>query len=180
MTTFAVLAVAVGLAVGRADGPGLAAPAPEHAWLQRLVGEWEFESEAVMAPGQPPVKGKGTETVRAVGGFWVVGEMKCEMMGQPMTGLMTVGYDAAKKRYVGTWVCSMCDWMCQYEGSVDSAGKTLTLNCEGPSPADPAKKVKMKDVVELKDKDTRVLTSSMLGEDGKWVPFMTLTAKRKK
>lgn len=180
MTTFAVLAVAAGLAVGRADGPALAAPAKEHAWLRQLVGEWEFESEAVMAPGQPPVKGKGSETVRAVGGFWTVGEMKCEMMGRPMTGLMTVGYDAAKKKYVGSWVCSACDWMCRYEGSVDSAGRTLTLNCEGPSPADPAKTVRMKDVLELTDKDTRVLTSSLLGDDGKWVPFMTMTARRKK
>ena len=91
---------------------------------------------------------------------------------------MTVGYDAKAKKYVGTWVCSMSDWQCQYEGTV--AGQVLTLNCEGPSPADPNKTVKMKDVIEIKDKDTKVLTSSMLGDDGKWVQFMTMTAKRKK
>ena len=55
----------------------------------------------------------------------------------------------------------------------------LTLETEGPHPAT-GKTVKMKDVIEIKDKDTKMLTSSILGDDGKWVQFMNLTAKRKK
>ena len=182
MTRALVLAAAVGLVGGaRADDAHpTPAPKPEHAWLQKLVGEWDTDAEMVMAPNQPPVRCKGTETVRSLGGFWVVSEMRCDMGGAPMTGVMTVGYDAAGKRYVGTWVCSMCDQMCKYEGAVDSAGKALTLHCDGPSPLDPAKRVKMKDVLELADADTRVLTSYLQGDDGKWVRFMTMTAKRKK
>ena len=132
----------------------------------------------VMGPGKPPVKSKGTESVRSLGGFWSVSEMKGECLGVKVTGLMTVGYDPQKKKYVGTWVCSMSDWLCKYEGT--AAGKVLTLECEGPSPADPAKTSKMRDVIEIKDKDTKVLKSFLQTEDGKWVPFMTMTSRRKK
>ena len=184
MRKFAVAGfVAVVLVVpslSRAEDPKPPTPLKEHEWLKQFAGEWDTDAEMVMEPGKPPVKSKGSESVKLLGGFWLISEMKMECFGTEMTGVMTVGYDAKKKKYVGTWVCSMCDWLCEYEGSVDAAGKVLTLNCEGPSPTDPSKLVKMKDVMELKDKDTRVLTSFIQGDDGKWTQFMTLTAKRKK
>ena len=153
------------------------APQKEHAWLKQLGGEWETESEAVMGPGAPPMRSKWTESVRTLGGFWSVAEMTSDMMGTPVVGVMTIGYDAKKKKYVGTWVCSMCDLLFQYEGTVD--GNVLTLNTEGPHMVT-GKLVKMRDVIEIKDRDHKVLTSSMLGEDGKWMPFMTMTSRRKK
>ncbi len=183
MKSFVVSGFVAVLVAGSAAGqeaPKPPAPTKEHLWLQQLAGEWETKAEMVMGPGQPAVKSKGTETTRVVGPFWVVGEHKGDVMGAPFTGLMTVGFDPAKGKYVGTWVCSMCDAMCHYEGTVDAAGKVLTLETTAPSPADPSKLVKMKDVLEVKDKDHRVMTSVMLGDDGKWVPFMTLTATRKK
>jgi Protein of unknown function (DUF1579) len=181
MRKLVVLAMAVVLAVGalaRAeDAPKMPAPQKEHEWLKQLEGEWETEAEMVTEPGKPPVKSKGTESVRSLGGFWSVAEMKGDCLGVPVTGLMTLGYDAQKKKYVGTWVCSVCDWLWKYEGTVN--GQVLTLECEGPNP-ETGKLVKMRDVIEIKDKDHKVLTSSMLGEDGKWVTFMTMTARRKK
>jgi hypothetical protein len=148
----------------------------EHEWLKQLEGEWVCDSEAVMAPGQPPVKFKGTETVRSLGGLWYVAEIKGDMLGAQMVGHMTVGYDADKKKYVGTWVCNMDPEMITYVGTVD--GKTISLECEGKNPTT-GKKCKMKDVIEIKDKDNKVLTSYIQGDDGKWTQFMTMTAKRK-
>jgi hypothetical protein len=177
---FAVVAVVAAVLAGRGaaqDVPKPPAPQKEHAWLKQLEGEWDSEAVMVMGPGAPPVTSKGTETVRTLGGFWSVAEMRGECMGVPMTGVMTVGYDAQKKKYVGTWVCSMCDQLWRYEGTV--AGPVLTLETEGPSPTDPGKVVRMRDVIEVKGKDTKVLTSSMLGDDGKWVTFLTATSKRK-
>ena len=179
MTRFAVAGVVAVVLAGPAAAQEPPKPQKEHDWLKQFEGEWELVNEITTEPGKPPVTCKGTETVRVLGGLWIVGEIKGEFMGTPMTGIMTVGYDTGKKKYVGTWVCSMCDHLSRYEGSVDAAGKVLTLECEGPSP-ETGKLVKMKDVVEFKDKDTRVMTSSMLGEDGKWTTFMTMTARRKK
>lgn len=159
------------------DPPKVPPPQKEHEWLKQLEGEWVTDSKAIVEPGKPAVKCTGTESVRSLGGFWTVGEMKGDFMGMTMTGIMTIGYDPQKKKYVGTWVCPMCDLMFKYEGTVE--GKVLTLETEGPNPLT-GKLVKMRDTFEVKDKDHKVMTSTLLGEDGKWTPFMTMHARRKK
>ncbi|MBL8031794.1 MAG: DUF1579 domain-containing protein [Candidatus Doudnabacteria bacterium] len=158
--------------------PEMPKPTAEHQWLQQFVGEWKSDAEAYMEPGKEPVRMTGTESVKPLGEFWTISEVKSTMMDQPFTGNMTLGYDPKKKKYIGTWVDSMTGQLWEYEGTVDSTGKILTLNAEGSCPMNPGKMTKFKDVVELKDKNTKVMTSSMLGEDGKWVTMMTSTAKR--
>lgn len=54
-------------------------PQTEHEWLQRLVGEWTAEMEYVMGPSQPPMKSRGAESVRSIGGLWTLGEGSGEM-----------------------------------------------------------------------------------------------------
>ncbi|HEY8506501.1 MAG TPA: DUF1579 domain-containing protein [Gemmataceae bacterium] len=175
-----VAAVLAGGGVARAqEAPKPPTPQKEHQWLAQLEGEWECTGEGVFDPNQPPVKSTATENVRSIGGFWTVSEVKGECMGGSFTGLMTLGYDSKKKKYVGTWVCSGCDCLWEYEGTLDPSGKVLTLETEGPCPMT-GKVVKMRDVIELKDKDHKVMTSLMLGEDGKWVTFMTISCERKK
>jgi hypothetical protein len=159
--------------------PGLAAPAAEHAWLKQSVGEWETEGEVMVGPGAT-MKCKGTETVRAVGEFWTIAESKTTVMEMPMHGVFTLGYDPQTKKYVGTWVDSMTDYMWHYTGTVDATGKKLTLDTEGPNPAAPGTKAKFKEVLEITDKDHRVFTSSMQGDDGKWLTFVTIKSTRKK
>jgi Protein of unknown function (DUF1579) len=156
-------------------------PQKEHQWLQKLVGEWTYECEASMEPGKPPEKLKGSESVRSLGGLWVVCEGRGEMPGGGMaTTLMTLGYDLQKKQYVGTWVGSMMSYLWVYAGSLDTQEKVLTLNAEGPSCADDGKFAKFKDVIEVKSDDHRVLTSHRLGDDGEWHQFMAAHYRRKK
>ena len=97
----------------------------------------------------------------------------------PFTGILTIGFDPKKDKYIGTWVDSMTGQLWTYEGEVGAEGKTLTLNAEGPSPMDPTQTAKFREVIEIKDKDHRTFQSSVQGEDGKWVPMMTATYARK-
>ena len=161
------------------EAPKAATPEKEHEWLAQLAGEFTTDAEAVFSPELPPFKCSGTATARTVGGFWIVNEHKSEPMGVPMLGIMTVGYDPAKKKFVGTWVDSMTSHMWKYEGSLDKTGKILTLEAEGPSMTDPSKMGKYRDVIEVKSDDHRVLTSAMQGADGKWTTFMTMNYRRK-
>ena len=74
----------------------------------------------------------------------------------------------------------MLNYMWKYEGTVDAAGKVLTLETEGPSMMKPGQMAKYKDVTEFKSKDQRAFTSSMLGDDGKWVTIVKVDSRRKK
>ncbi len=158
-----------------------AEPQKEHRWLEKLVGDWTFEVEATMAPGQPPAKATGTESVRSLGGLWTIAEGQGEMPGcGPSTTIMTLGYDPAKKRFVGTFIGSMMTNLFSYTGTLDAGERVLTLETEGPNMSDPGKMATYRDIIEIKGADERTLTSKALGDDGKWHQFMSATYRRKK
>lgn len=155
-----------------------AKPQNEHAWLEQLVGEWDVQMEGTMGPDQPPVVHTGTDSVRSLT-VWVM----CEgTMSDDATArtVMTLGFDPAKGKFLGTFIGSMMTNMWVYEGTLDAAGKVLTLDADGPSFADPTKTAKYKDAIEIVSPDHRILTSRFLGDDGTWHQFMTAHYRRKK
>jgi hypothetical protein len=156
-------------------------PQAEHKWLQKLVGQWTFEGECVMGPDQPAMKHSGSETVRSVGGLWTLGEGKGAGPdgSENMTSYMTLGFDPAKKRFVGTFIASMMTHMWVYSGTLDAAGKVLTLDTEGPDFSGGSAMVKYQDIIEFVSDDHRTLKSQTLGPDGKWHGFMTAHYRRK-
>jgi hypothetical protein len=178
MLTSLALALLIIVRVQAADEqPKMPQPQKEHEWLKQLAGEWTLDIQ-VQEPNKDTVKSKGTETVRMMGGFWAVSEVKATMMDMPFTGSFTVGYDTQKKKYVAAWIDSMNDYLWQYEGTVDPSGKTLTLEATGPCPMQGGKMTKFKDVIEIKDKDHRTLTSHV-DFDGKFVQMLTINYTRK-
>lgn len=154
-------------------------PHAQHHWLQKLVGEWTFEHEAAMEPGQPPMKTRGSETVRSLGEVWVLchGEFEMPDGGIGKT-IMTLGYDPVKERFVGSFIGSMMTYLWVYEGSLDSSGKILTLNTEGPAFSGQGMS-KYQDRIEFVSDDHRTLTASTAGPDGVWQTFMTAHYRRK-
>jgi hypothetical protein len=161
-----------------AQQPGAAPVEKEHAFLNRFSGQWTTESEGSMGEGQPPMKCKGTMSSHMLGALWIVNELKGDMAGTPMSGLQTIGYDPVKKKYIGTWVDNMMNHLWQYEGTVDAAGKQLTLEADGPSFVEEGKTARYRDAYEFKSDDHIVATSSVQSKDGKWTIFMTGNIKR--
>jgi len=164
-----------------ADCAMMAKPQQEHEWLQQLAGEWEIESECFMGPDQPPMKGTGTCSTRSLGGLWFLFEGSGEMPGGGMmNSIITIGYDAQKQRYVGSFVASMMTHMWLYEGTVDASGKVLTMDTEGPSFAGDGTMAPYQDMVTIESKDHWILSSQAKTPDGQWFKFMTSHYRRKK
>ena len=168
-------------ATAACEHPCMAQPQQEHAWLHRLVGEWRYEVESQMAPDAPPERSSGTESVRSLGGLWIVAEGQGEMPdGDPATTLMTLGYDPAQGRYLGIFIGSMMTHMWVYDGKLDADERVLSLECDGPSMQGDGGVARYQDAIELKSDDHRVLTASVRGDDGEWHTFMTANYWRTK
>ena len=157
-----------------------AEPQQEHQWLNRLLGEWTTEMEGETESGERATF-TGTESVRSLGGLWIIAEGQGEVPGGGIgRTIMTVGYDPQKKRYVGTFIGSMMTHLWVYDGHLDAGGMKLMLDSEGPSMTGDGGMAQYRDAIEFKSDDHRLLTSQVLREDGSWQQFMTAEYRRKK
>ena len=131
---------------------------------------------------QPPTKWGGKESVRALGELWTIGEMLGEMPGDGgnSRSIMTLGFDPQTKQFVGTFIASVMTHLWPYRGTLDADERILTLDSEGPSFAGDGSMAKYQDLLEFIDNDNRILSSQVLGPDGKWAPFMKSHYRRTK
>ncbi|QDT10380.1 DUF1579 domain-containing protein [Planctomycetes bacterium K23_9] len=106
-------------------------PGPEFDVLKADVGVWDVTIKTWAGPGQPTIS-KGKETNRMLGGFWLLADFQGSMMGADFQGHGMYSYDAAKNRYVGTWVDSMSASKMEIVGTYNADKKTMTY--EGMAP----------------------------------------------
>ena len=157
----------------------MAAPSEEHKILKHDVGDWDCEMKLWEAPGSEPLVTKGTEVNKMLGDFWVLSEFKADFGGQPFEGRAVMGYDPAKKKYIGTWFDSMNPYMSHMEGTYDASTKTMTMMMRGTGPD--GKPTRGKNVVVSKDGGkTRFFTmyQAMPGSE-EMVKVMEITYKKK-
>lgn len=171
--------LAAGCASIERDGTKTAQPQQEHAWLMKFVGDWTAEIDVLKEPGAPPERSRGTESVRAIGGFWIVAENHATYQDKPFSGIMTLGYDPDRKRYVGTWVDSMTSHLWTYSGTLDSTGRVLTLESVGPCTMMAGQMANFRETIEFKSNDHRVFTSAVQAGDGPWIRTVTVNFRRK-
>ena len=149
-----------------------AKPQTEHQWLDQLVGNWKFAHECQMPDGKIS-KANGSMACRSLGGLWLICESSGDSSdGESWSSIMTLGFDPAQNQYVGTFIGSMMANIWPYHGVVDSSGKRLPLNSEGPK-FDGSGHCKYRDTIEIIDKDNWLFTSELQDDDGKGVQFMT-------
>ena len=149
-------------------------PTLEHEWLLQLVGDWQFETKCTMGPDQPLMKSTGKQTTRSLGSLWTLGEMENDGPDdQPMRSVFTLGFDPAKKRFVGTFVSSCMTHLWPYDGQQDAARKVLTLDSVDPSFTGDGTMAKYQDIIEIVDKVQYLLSSQYQNPDGSWTRFMT-------
>jgi hypothetical protein len=158
-----------------------AKPQKQHEFLQRIVGDWVMVSTSGHEGYNPDDPEQVfTETVKSIGGLWIVGEGKGKMPdGSPMTALITVGYDPDKGDFVGTWVGSMMTNLWVYKGWLEADGKTLTLEAEGPAMDGTGGTAVYHDVLTLLDDNNRTFSGSVRQPDGSFKQFMSSEFRRK-
>jgi hypothetical protein len=166
--------------VGTPEPTAPGAPGAEHAWLRQLVGEWDVVSEMSAGPDTEPIRVESTESARSIGDRWIVAEGTADFFGQPFTSILTLGYDPRREAYVGTWIDTEESHLWSYEGSLDEARDVLTLEAEGPALGDETRTARYRDAIEVVDSDHKVLTSSVLGDDGTWTTLMRAEFRRRR
>jgi Protein of unknown function (DUF1579) len=158
-------------------------PAEEHEWLKKLVGEWSYvgvDASAVSSTAEEPPEptSKGTETVRSLGGYWIVCEGKSDTSS--MTTLLTLGYDGEKRKVIGTWVCSMMTHIWIYEGSLVMESSLLDLLSQGPAMSGVLGDMdSYREITEFKSNDHRVVASYVQQADQSWKKLMITNYYRK-
>jgi Protein of unknown function (DUF1579) len=151
-------------------------PGPEQDVLKKEAGVWDASVESMMPDGKKDVS-KGVETNVMLGGLWLVTDFKGKYAGAPFEGHGIIGYDANKKKYIGSWVDSMSTGISTMEQTWDAAKKTMSGWMEGPDES--GKMTMMTSTTVWKDDNTRTFTMSMAGPDGKNIDVMKITYTRK-
>lgn len=177
LTGLVILSVAFSSAVAQPPTPEVT---KEHKVLKKDVGVWEAEMKIWMeGPDKEPLVTKGVERARAVGDYWVVSTFEGDMGGQPFVGHGQMGYDPAKKKFIGTWIDSMSTSLAQMDGTYDESTQELTMVMTMLDPAT-NKDTKAKTVSKYVDDNTRQFTMYMEtpGVGDGWMKSMEVTYKR--
>ncbi len=150
---------------------------PEHAWLRRFAGDWQAKVEGYMDSDTPGFVTHGEEHSRMLGDLWVLAEGR--NLSFPYAYQLTLGFDPARGRYIATWTDTMLPHLWTYDGTLDPEGRILTMDTEGPDPAEPGRRARFREVTEFRGEDERVFTSSRQGLDGRWILCMRVELRRK-
>ena len=116
-------------------------PGPQHAFLQRFVGEWDVVMKVYFnGPDGPAAESTGTSTFESVlDGRFVQERSSIDfaMPGSPpmkLDGMGLRGYDNHRNLYTGTWADNLNSHILFFSGTPSEDGRTLTMYGEMDEP----------------------------------------------
>ena len=176
--TLAVVASAASL---RAQAPEPPKPTDQHKELKTEVGTWDAEVSMWPSPDAEPMKSKAVETNEMFGDFWLASKFEGDFGGMKFQGHMMLGYDPAKKKYIGTWTDTMSPYLTTMEGDYDEATHTSTMIGTGTHwETGKPEKSKMVTVYESDDAKTFTMYMADPKAEGEWIKHMEIKYKRRK
>ena len=116
---------------------------------------------------------------RTYGDYFIVSDVAADFDGTRWNGRMTVGWDPAQKKFVGTWMDTTNHYLWHSQGSLDASRTKLTLEAKGPNMMDPTQISNYRDVVEILGPNSKRNSSWIQGPDGQWMEFMTAISTRR-
>ena len=100
------------------------------------------------------------------------------MMGQPMEGMSTMGYDNGKKMFISTWIDNFGTGIIRMTGTFNEATKTLSLKGIQTDPMT-GKDMDIREEMTIIDDNAYSLAMYGTGPDGKEMKYMEGTFKKK-
>ena len=166
---------------GTTASPAAASPAPdaEHALVARGAGAWKATVDNRMDPGRPAESSQATEiNVLCCGGLFLLTDFAGEERGRPFRGHGVLGYNPQKKKFISAWIDSGDRRLSLSEGDYDAAREALTFRLHLPDGKGGT--VALREVLEWKGADQRVMTMYAPGPDGRETPGLTIKYRRLK
>jgi hypothetical protein len=155
-------------------------PGEQHKKLASMAGTWDAKVKMWMKPGEPPAESSGTATRSAIlGGRYLEEKFDGTFMGQPFQGTGMTGYDNVTKKYVGSWADTAATGILQTTGSMDKAGKTITMTGTMVDPVT-KKASPFREKMTIVDDDHQTFEMYGAGDDGKTYKMMEISYTRKK
>lgn len=148
--------------------------------LEPLVGTFDAKVRMWMDPSKPPDDSTGTSV-----NSWVLGDRFVQtkyegvFLGEAFNGIGYTGYDNVTKKYQGTWMDTGSTSVMTSVGTIDSAGKVLTMKATTSDPAT-GKVTTADQKITIVDNDHHSIEMWGKTPDGKNFKMMEIQYTRKK
>ncbi len=103
------------------DASALVGATESHAEVRRKVGDWLVRCTYFMGGETDPIEVAGRERGEMLGDLWCNSRFEADMLGSPLSGNASLGFDPVKGKYVGTWKDSATPFLYTFEGDFDAA-----------------------------------------------------------
>ena len=148
--------------------------------LEPLVGTFDARVRMWMDPSRPPDDSTGTSV-----NTWVLGDRFVQtkyegvFLGEAFNGVGYTGYDNVTKKYEGTWMDTGSTAIMTSVGSIDAAGKVISMKATTSDPAT-GKVTTADQKITIVDNDHHSIEMWGKAPDGKNFKMMEIQYTRKK